>query len=81
VPVGYLKDLADHWRTAYDWRVHEAEPNRFPQVTTVIDGEHLHALHVRSPEPDALPLILSHGWPGSIVEFMKVIGPLTESCA
>jgi pimeloyl-ACP methyl ester carboxylesterase len=78
VPVGYLRNLADHWRTAYDWRVHEAELNRFPQVTTVIDGEHLHALHVRSPEPDALPLILSHGWPGSIVEFMKVIGPLTD---
>ncbi|MET8007988.1 epoxide hydrolase family protein [Nonomuraea glycinis] len=75
VPVGYLRNLTDHWMTAYDWRVHEAELNRFPQVTTVIDGERLHALHVRSPEPDALPLILSHGWPGSIVEFMKVIGP------
>ncbi|GGP07201.1 epoxide hydrolase [Nonomuraea glycinis] len=78
VPVGYLKSLTDHWMTAYDWRVHEAELNRFPQVTTVIDGERLHALHVRSPEPGALPLILSHGWPGSIVEFMKVIGPLTD---
>ncbi|GAA3024030.1 epoxide hydrolase family protein [Streptosporangium longisporum] len=78
VPVGYLRGLAEYWRTGYDWRAHEAELNRFPQVTTVIDGEHLHALHVRSPEPGALPLIVTHGWPGSIVEFTKVIGPLTD---
>ncbi|GIH96353.1 epoxide hydrolase family protein [Planobispora siamensis] len=78
VPVGYLRRLAEYWRTGYDWRVHEAALNRFPQVTTVIDGERLHAVHARSPEPEALPLIMSHGWPGSIVEFMKVIGPLTD---
>jgi pimeloyl-ACP methyl ester carboxylesterase len=78
VPVDYLRDLADHWRTGYDWREHEAEMNSHPQFTTVIDGQTVHFLHVRSPEPDALPLILTHGWPGSIVEFLDVIGPLSD---
>jgi epoxide hydrolase len=78
VPLDYLKDLADYWRTRYDWRSHEARLNQFAQFTTVIDGQNVHFLHVRSPEPDALPLILTHGWPGSVVEFMKIIGPLTD---
>ena len=78
VPVGYLKGLADHWHTKYDWRAHEARLNDFPQFTTAIDGQNVHFLHVRSPEPTALPLIITHGWPGSIVEFMKIIGPLTD---
>ncbi|GAB2955448.1 epoxide hydrolase [Micromonospora polyrhachis] len=78
VPLGYLKDLADYWHTTYDWRAHEAQLNEFPQFTTVVDGQNIHFLHVRSAEPDALPLILTHGWPGSVVEFMKVIGPLTD---
>ncbi|MCW3838884.1 epoxide hydrolase [Micromonospora yasonensis] len=78
VPLDYLKDLADYWQTTYDWRAHEARLNEFPQFTTVIDGQKMHFLHVRSPEPDALPLILTHGWPGSVVEFMKIIGPLTD---
>lgn len=78
VPVGYLKELADHWRTGYDWRVWEAKLNEYPQFTTEIDGQSVHFLHVRSPEPDALPLILTHGWPGSVVEFLGVIGPLTD---
>ncbi len=78
VPVDYLRDLADHWRRGYDWRKHEAELNSHPQFTTVIDGQTVHFLHVRSPEPDALPLILTHGWPGSIVEFLDVIGPLSD---
>ncbi|MDF5758880.1 epoxide hydrolase family protein [Spongiactinospora sp. TRM90649] len=78
VPSGYARELADYWRTAYDWRAHEAALNEFPQFTTEIDGQNIHFLHVRSPEPDALPLILTHGWPGSIAEFMKVIGPLTD---
>jgi pimeloyl-ACP methyl ester carboxylesterase len=78
VPLGYLRGLADYWRTGYDWRAHEARLNEFPQFTTVIDGQAVHLLHVRSPEPAALPLILTHGWPGSIVEFMKIIGPLTD---
>jgi epoxide hydrolase len=78
VPLGYLKELAEYWRTSYDWRKHEAELNEFPQFTTEIDGTNIHFLHVRSPEPVALPLILTHGWPGSIVEFLDVIGPLTD---
>ncbi|MGW4962893.1 epoxide hydrolase family protein [Nonomuraea sp. NPDC004186] len=78
VPVGYLKGLAEYWRTSYDWREHEKRLNDFPQFTTMIDGQNIHFLHVRSPEPDALPLIITHGWPGSIVEFMDVIGPLTD---
>ncbi|WP_328426704.1 epoxide hydrolase [Micromonospora sp. NBC_00389] len=78
VPLGYLKDLADYWGTSYDWRAHEAQLNEFPQFTTAIDGQTVHFLHVRSPEPGALPLIITHGWPGSIVEFMKIIGPLTD---
>ena len=78
VPLGYLKELADNWRTRYDWRKHEARLNQFPQFTTEIDGANIHFLHVRSPERDALPLILTHGWPGSIVEFLDVIGPLSD---
>ncbi|RJL35664.1 epoxide hydrolase family protein [Bailinhaonella thermotolerans] len=78
VPLGYLKELAEYWRTGYDWRVHEARLNAFPQFTTRIDGHDIHFLHVRSPEPDALPLVLTHGWPGSIVEFLDVIGPLAD---
>ena len=78
VPVDYLKDLAEYWRIGYDWRTHEATLNAFPQFTTEIDGQTIHFLHVRSPEPDALPLILTHGWPNSVVEFMKLIGPLTD---
>jgi epoxide hydrolase len=78
VPLGYLQDLADYWRTGYDWRAHEARFNSFPQFTTEIDGQRVHFLHVRSPEPDALPLILTHGWPGSAAEFLGVIGPLSD---
>jgi pimeloyl-ACP methyl ester carboxylesterase len=78
VPVGYLQGLAEYWRTSFDWRASEARLNGFAQFTTTIDGQNIHFLHVRSPEPDALPLILTHGWPGSIAEFMEVIGPLTD---
>jgi epoxide hydrolase len=78
VPLGYLRDLAEYWRTVYDWRGHEAELNGFPQFSTTVDGQNIHFLHVRSPEPDALPLIVTHGWPGSVVEFLDVIGPLTD---
>src|ERR687886_1693916 len=77
VPPGYLKELAEYWRTSYDWRKWEAKLNEFPQFTTTIDGQNIHFLHVRSPEPDALPLILTHGWPGSIVEYLNLIEPLT----
>ena len=78
VPLAYLKELAAYWRDGYNWRRHEARLNEFPQFTTTIDGAGVHFLHVRSPAPDALPLILTHGWPGSIVEFLDVIGPLTD---
>ncbi|MEV7133918.1 epoxide hydrolase family protein [Arthrobacter sp. NPDC093128] len=78
VPVSYLQGLAYYWRTTYDWRTYEAKLNAFPQFTTTVDGQNIHFLHVRSPEPDALPLIITHGWPGSIVEFMDIIGPLTD---
>ncbi|WP_448004623.1 epoxide hydrolase family protein [Agromyces bauzanensis] len=78
VPVDYLRGLAEHWRTSYDWRTHEAKLNEFAQFTTTIDGQNIHFLHVPSPEPDALPLIITHGWPGSVVEFMDIIGPLTD---
>jgi epoxide hydrolase len=78
VPTAWLRELADYWRTGYDWRAAEAELNGFPQFTTVIDGQRLHFLHVRSPRPDAFPLILTHGWPGSVVEFLDLIGPLTD---
>lgn len=81
IPVGYVRELAEYWRTRYDWRAQEARLNTFPQFTTEIDGQTVHFLHVRSPEPDALPLLLTHGWPGSIVEFLEVIGPLTNPLA
>jgi pimeloyl-ACP methyl ester carboxylesterase len=74
----YLRDLADYWRSAYDWRKHEAALNEIPQFVTEIDGAQVHFLHVRSPEPDAVPLILTHGWPGSIVEFLGLLGPLSD---
>jgi epoxide hydrolase len=78
VPLDYLKELAEYWRTTYDWRKHEAELNEYPQFTTTIDAQNIHFMHVRSPQPDAFPLILSHGWPGSVGEFLDVIGPLSD---
>jgi len=78
VPLGYLRELATYWRDAYDWRKQETRLNELPQFLTIIDGASVHFLHVRSPEPDALPLVLTHGWPGSIVEFLDVIGPLSN---
>ncbi len=78
IPLDYVQQLAEYWRTSYDWRVHEQALNAFAQFTTVIDGQRVHFLHVSSPEPDAMPLIMTHGWPGSIVEFINIIGPLTN---
>jgi epoxide hydrolase len=78
VPLAYLKELTEAWRTRYDWREHEARLNAFPQFTTEIDGQTIHFLHVRSPEPNALPLLILHGYPSSFVEFMNIIGPLTD---
>ncbi|MFD0366084.1 epoxide hydrolase family protein [Nocardia sp. GCM10030253] len=78
VPTTWLRGLVDYWRTEYDWRAAESELNAYPQFTTEIDGQTIHFLHVRSPEPDAMPLLMTHGWPGSVVEFLDVIGPLTD---
>ncbi|RJL36068.1 epoxide hydrolase family protein [Bailinhaonella thermotolerans] len=81
VPTAYLRELAQHWAEEYDWRAQEAAINAHPQFTTEIDGATVHFLHVRSPEPGATPLMLLHGWPGSIVEFLGLIGPLTDPVA
>src|SRR3712207_6784884 len=78
VPLDYLKDLTQYWADGFDWRQQEAKLNRLPQFTTTIDGQNIHFLHVRSPEPDALPLIITHGYPSSIVEFVEIIGALTD---
>ncbi|WIY04178.1 epoxide hydrolase [Amycolatopsis mongoliensis] len=77
-PVDYVRELAEYWRTSFDWRAQEERINAFPQFATVIDGTNVHFLHVVSPEPAAPPVLLTHGWPGSIVEFLDVIGPLTD---
>jgi microsomal epoxide hydrolase len=78
IPVSYLRDLAGYWRTGYDWRAQEAGLNRFPQFITELDGQRVHFAHVRSPEPGALPLLVTHSWPGSMVELVELIGPLTD---
>ncbi|WP_158882221.1 epoxide hydrolase family protein [Amycolatopsis anabasis] len=81
VPLDHVKELAAYWRDGYDWRAQEARLNEYPQFTTEIDGQDIHFLHVRSPEADAFPLILTHGWPGTILEFVELIGPLTDPVA
>lgn len=81
VPLASLKELCDYWREGYDWRRCEAALNALPQFMTTIDDLAIHCLHVRSTQDGALPLILTHGWPGSILEFLKVIAPLTEPAA
>jgi microsomal epoxide hydrolase len=78
VDIAFLKDLCAYWSEVYDWRKHEARLNQFPQFQTEIDGATLHFLHVRSVEPAATPLVMTHGWPGSVVEFTKVLGPLVD---
>jgi pimeloyl-ACP methyl ester carboxylesterase len=76
VPLGYLTELADHWRTGYDWRGQEARLNQYPQFTTEIDGQRIHFLHVRSDRPDAMPLLITHGFPSSVAEFLHLVEPL-----
>src|SRR6516165_7194522 len=78
VPADYLRGLAEYWQKNFDWRAAEMRLNAYPQYTTQIDGQKIHFLHVKSPEPDATPLLLLHGWPGSFVEFVHVIGPLSD---
>ncbi|HXW38860.1 MAG TPA: epoxide hydrolase [Acidimicrobiales bacterium] len=78
VPLDYLERLCRHWSDGYDWRTREERLNRLPQFRTDLEGLGIHFIHVRSPVEGALPLILTHGWPGSVVEFLEVIGPLTD---
>ena len=81
IPLDYTRELCQYWLEQYDWRAAEARLNRFPQFLTEIDGLDIHFLHVRSPHEGALPLVITHGWPGSVVEFGKVIGPLADPVA
>ncbi|MDF5757345.1 epoxide hydrolase family protein [Spongiactinospora sp. TRM90649] len=78
VPPAYLQELAEYWRTRYDWRAQEARLNRYPQFTTEIDGQRVHFLHVRSDQPDAKPLLITHGFPSSVAEFLHLIEPLVD---
>jgi pimeloyl-ACP methyl ester carboxylesterase len=78
VPLDYLKDLADYWRTGYDWRAHEARLNGYRQFTTEVGGQRIHFLHVRSDQPDAKPLLITHGFPSSVAEFLNLIEPLVN---
>ncbi|HEY6416015.1 MAG TPA: epoxide hydrolase, partial [Acidimicrobiales bacterium] len=81
VPLAYVRELCEYWARSYDWRATEARLNALPQFRTELDGLGIHLIHVRSPHPAAQPLVLTHGWPGSIVEFLEVIGPLTDPVA
>ena len=76
-----MKEVCDYWQNEYDWKAREALLNRFPQFKTEINGLDIHFVHVKSPEENATPLVLTHGWPGSVVEFQKVIEPLTNPVA
>jgi pimeloyl-ACP methyl ester carboxylesterase len=81
VQLATIQELARYWAADYDWRACQARLNALPQFTTEIDGVDIHFIHVRSPHPDALPLIITHGWPGSVIELLEVIGPLTDPTA
>ena len=81
VQQAMLQELARYWATEHDWRKAEAKLNALPQFKTQIDGLDIHFIHVRSPHENALPLIITHGWPGSVIEMLNVIGPLTDPTA
>src|SRR6266576_2411489 len=81
VPLAYLRELCGYWAEGYDWRATEARLNALPQYRAVVDGLGIHFVHVRSPHPDAIALIVTNGWPGSLAEYLKVIGPLTDPTA
>jgi epoxide hydrolase len=81
VPLDYLRGLTEYWATAYDWRSQEKALNEVTQFTTVIDDQNVHFFHLRSTEPNALPLLITHGWPGSIAEFLDIIDPLVDPVA
>ena len=76
--LDYLREIVRYWLDGYDWRVHEARLNRYQQFITTVEGQRIHFLHIRSPHPTAIPLFLTHGWPGSVVEFLDVIDPLAD---
>ena len=78
IPLGYLQELAEYWRDGFDWRAQEAKLNEYEQFTTVVDGQTFHVVHARSANPEATPLILNHGWPGSFVEYQHLIPLLTD---
>ncbi len=80
-PLAYLRPLIEYWRNSFDWREQERRLNAFQQFTAAIDGVNLHFIHQRSRHPNAMPLLITHGWPGSVVEFEKIIGPLTDPTA
>jgi epoxide hydrolase len=81
IPLAYARRLCEYWLERYDWRASEARLNRFPQFLTPVDGLDIHFIHARSPHQGALPLVITHGWPGSIVEFHKIIEPLADPVA
>ena len=81
VQLAAIQELARYWTADYDWRAGAARLNALPQYTTRIDGEDIHFIHVRSPHENALPLIITHGWPGSVIELLEVVGPLTDPTA
>ncbi|MBA2609783.1 MAG: epoxide hydrolase N-terminal domain-containing protein, partial [Actinobacteria bacterium] len=78
VPLAYVQEICNYWADEYDWASRQAGLNRFPQFKTPLDDLNIHFIHARSPNENALPLLMTHGWPGSVVEFMKVIEPLTN---
>ena len=81
IPLSYVRELAAYWSTKYEWRATERRLNALPQFVTTIDGLDIHFAHIRSKHENAIPLVMTHGWPGSIVEFLKVVGPLTDPTA
>jgi epoxide hydrolase len=80
-PLKWIQEICQYWAEEYDWRRRDARLNRFSQFTTELDGLNTHFIHVRSRHPGAMPLVITHGWPGSVVEFDKVIEPLTDPTA
>lgn len=81
IPLAYVQEVCDYWANTYDWRAREAALNRFDQYMADVNGMDVHFIHARSPEPDAMPIVITHGWPGSVVEFHKVIEPLADPVA
>src|SRR5690242_17911569 len=81
IDIAFLRELVEYWRTEFDWRAVERELNCYENGYATIDGHRIHVLRAKSPHPGAMPLLLSHGWPGSVLEFMKILGPLSDPVA